>query len=1065
MYLWAVGNFVSSIYGGPNGKILNFQDYSAGAPVTCFALTGADTFLTVRIQKNTAGSVSMQVWDATGAQIAVYCGSSPQRSSADDLSGATSSIGMSGHNIGGAYSDNYAGAIAFFRLFSTVSASQDSPGETSGPGDLLNLDFEQTIAESHGIPIVPLPENASFSYVPSMPAAAPVSFSLPGGVYGSAQTLTISSAAPGMKYTTDNTDPTSSGTAQTVQGGKVALTIGKTQTVSAYTFGPGIVASSPTAVTYTITPLPVLAAPVFSPLAGKYTGSQSVTISAPGDWMKYTVDNSDPTVSPTAQIAMSRTTISVSSSETIKAYAYAPGYQPSPTASAAYSIVSTTPTSNLPVLSAPVLNPPGGTYASSQSVTISAPGDWMKYTLDNSDPTKSPTAQIAMSRATVSVKSTETITAYAYAPGYQPSPTVSAVYTFVSTAPVSTGALSPNNALSAIIGPVTPFGTSPWPWYDLAAKGNADDVPAAALAYTPAVGPQAAGTFTLADGCNITLSGSGASEFAPGEFAVVAWNTVDGPGTGRLVFLIQSKNGNTLTSANQCGLLNIPAATGLSVYHCDAGCAAYTSTYSCTIWGVCNLNGDSWGFYDPALALYRMYLRTNNAKYLNSFRSFTDIWWTWAIDHGGKVINPPRGFSLASQFVRALDGHAERFPALYEQLKLSFDSQLLTEIDGQDNREPGYMLLFAAVGARADPDPTRHAWYCSAVESHVQLWMNAQRPDGYWSEKNNFYAYVVPGVSPWRLFSILQGLARAYDVLIDTSAAGCNNPALAGRDLTAIEAATNFAYQYGYDPQSRGVFYDVQHPNDGEDGTNQGTMPGSVSISMNSSSVAGLNTTFRKTFACNGTDYIGITDPGGLTWTHLVSSCSDDNHLTLATPWGSQCVETGSVVKGVGTSCATANITGGQYYQTPPAFTSCRNLATSCWPNVGDRNSNRDLIWIHGWLYNTTRNPIYQTRGDELFAASYGGPAAGPGFNYPNSPGPCGGPSCDGVDTDYVAAIHGCASNPTLPCNPDSNYPGGNAYVFTSKRWGQGSGIGGADNYLAWRTLSLRPTGATRLAQ
>ena len=256
-----------------------------------------------------------------------------------------------------------------------------------------------------------------------------------------------------------------------------------------------------------------------------------------------------------------------------------------------------------------------------------------------------------------------------------------------------------------IVGPVTPYGTSPWPWYDKAAKGNADEIMPAALKYPPLPGQAAAGTFTLADKCNLTLTGEGASEFKPGDWIIVGWN-VPGmpPGTGHLMFDVGSIAGNVMTSRNKCGLDGlVPASSGLRVYHCGAQCkdevrAASVRFYDCTLWGVCNLNQNPWGFYDPGLALYRMYLRTRDSRYLSLFRSYADTWWTWALDQGARQLDPPRAISLVSQFVRALDGHPERFLSLYIAIKSSFDNHILTEVDGNDNREPVYMLMFAAVG-------------------------------------------------------------------------------------------------------------------------------------------------------------------------------------------------------------------------------------------------------------------------------------------------------------------------------------------------------------------------------
>jgi hypothetical protein len=614
------------------------------------------------------------------------------------------------------------------------------------------------------------------------------------------------------------------------------------------------------------------------------------------------------------------------------------------------------------------------------------------------------------------------------------------------------------DAMSAIVGPVTAYGTSPWPWYDLAAKGNADEVIQAALQYPPLLGPAAAGTFTLADTCPVTLTGPGTSEFSPGDLAIAAWN-VPGqpPGTGHRFFQALAIAGDVMTDLTACGMggLVTPGA-GLTVYHCGAQCSAGVTgpngqdLYDCTLWAVCNANNNPWGFYDPGLALYRMYLRTGNTQYLTTFRNYADTWWTWALDQGGRILNPPRGMSLASQFVRALDGHPERLPPLYAEIKLSFEFNLLTEVDGNDNREPGYMLLFAAIGARADTDPVRQADYCSIVTTHVNEWLSTQRPEGYWAEKNGQAPYMLPGVAPWRMFSVTQGLARSYDVLNDPGV--CNNPSLAARTLVSLKSAASFSYNYGYaSNSSRGVYYEVEYPNAGQTPV---AGPGTVSVSLSSATVTGTNTTFLTTFApCNGTTYIGIQHSDNFTWTHRVQSCTDDTHLTLGTPWGTQCLP------GYAASlCATTAAVSEPYLETAAASSNCASFAAHCWDGVstsptldGDRNNNRDPIWIMGWLYHTTQLPIYKTWGDELFSASYGGPALGPGDGFPGAAGPCGGPACDGTLTDYMEALHSCASNPALPCNPRTDYPGGNVWVFGSKRWAQGSGIGGADNYLAWR--------------
>jgi hypothetical protein len=135
----------------------------------------------------------------------------------------------------------------------------------------------------------------------------------------------------------------------------------------------------------------------------------------------------------------------------------------------------------------------------------------------------------------VQVTSTTTLKAFASGAGFTRSGTSVGKYTIIP--------FSPTQAISAIVGPVIAFGSSPWPWYDQAAKGNADDISSVALAHKPVLGSMAAGTFTLADGCNITLTGPGASEFGAGDFAIVGWNSIEGSGMGHLLFSVQSRIG------------------------------------------------------------------------------------------------------------------------------------------------------------------------------------------------------------------------------------------------------------------------------------------------------------------------------------------------------------------------------------------------------------------------------------------------------------------------------------------------------------------------------------------
>lgn len=624
------------------------------------------------------------------------------------------------------------------------------------------------------------------------------------------------------------------------------------------------------------------------------------------------------------------------------------------------------------------------------------------------------------------------------------------------------------DAISDIAGPVIIPNTSPWAYYDKAQRGNITDVVTAMLANKPTLGAAAAGTFNLADGCTITLTGTGASEFTAGDILIVGWNNADGTGQGRLLFNVAGVVGNVISSSTQCQLPpGMVAQTGLTIYHCDTNCKGDTGSpvsFSQPWWA--QFPGSGWKFYDIGFSLYRYYLRTGDSAVLTQFRDFTDTCFAWCINSGAMASSYSIDLNFASQFIRALDGQPQRFAALYIYLKGMYATNQvnITPISAPiayDNRFTGYFSLYVAMGARADPDATRHTWYCTQLATDVQKYhdemTSLDASNGYWMEKSYNYPYRLPSVSPWRMFAPTQALARGYDILSDVSVAGCNNTAKAAVALSTLTKAANFIYNYGYGA-SRGIYYDVMGPNNGQVFTS-GT--GTVSVTIGSKSLVGVGTHFLTDFA-GGTKFIGIQHSDGAAWAHSVPIITDDTHATLGENWGDP---------GGGAVGTNTNAVAETFLITNAEPTNCASSAPTCFSLIGsndamgklngDRDSNMDVVWTEGWMYKTTRNPIWKTRGDEIFSATYGGPVGGPGFNYPGSSGPCGGPGCDGNEPGYILGIHACAVDTTLPCvsfNDSFHTYYGNAYAFQGKRFNQGSGIGGADNYLAWRLLTANYT-------
>jgi Legume lectin domain/Chitobiase/beta-hexosaminidase C-terminal domain/Fn3 associated len=165
---------------------------------------------------------------------------------------------------------------------------------------------------------------------------------------------------------------------------------------------------------------PTVATPTFTPAPGASTTAVTVTLSdaTSGATIYYTTNGATPTTSS----AVYSTGIPVTSSTTINAIAVAKGYLNSPVATGVYTIAGQT--------APPVISPAGGSYTSTQPVTITdaSPTPTIYYTTNGTTPTHSS----AVYSSAISVASTETITAIASSPGLVDSAPVSAAYTITA---------------------------------------------------------------------------------------------------------------------------------------------------------------------------------------------------------------------------------------------------------------------------------------------------------------------------------------------------------------------------------------------------------------------------------------------------------------------------------------------------------------------------------------------------------------------------------------------------------------------------------------------------------
>ena len=169
-----------------------------------------------------------------------------------------------------------------------------------------------------------------------------------------------------------------------------------------------------------------VATPLISPAGQSFAGTISVTITdaTQGAAIFYTVDGSTPTSASTAYTG----SITVNGTETITAIASATGLITSQSATQTYT--STTQTA------APAFNPPAGTYAGTQSVTLSdtTAGSKIYYTLDGSTPAPN-TGTTKLYATPIAVTQTATIKAIATST-LANSPVASAAYTIGPATPV-----------------------------------------------------------------------------------------------------------------------------------------------------------------------------------------------------------------------------------------------------------------------------------------------------------------------------------------------------------------------------------------------------------------------------------------------------------------------------------------------------------------------------------------------------------------------------------------------------------------------------------------------------
>ena len=312
----------------------------------------------------------------------------------------------------------------------TTGASIRYTTDGSTPSETAGTLYSTPVAVSSNLTIkaiaykTGMTDSAVSSAAYTITVAAPA-FSPAPGAYSAPQSVTLTTTTSGasIRYTTDGSTP--SPTSGTLYSSAIAVNVNTT--IKAIAYETGLTSSSVVSGAYTI----AVAVPTFSPAAGTYPSSQSVTITSAtaGASIRYTTNGSTP--SETSGTLYS-TPVSVTTTTTIKAIAYLTGMADSAVVSATFTIA--------PPAAAPTFNPAAGTYNAAQSVTLrsTTSGATIRYTTDGTNPSE--TAGTVYTGA-ISVTATTTIKAIAYKSGFTDSSISSATYTI--NYPVATPTFSP----------------------------------------------------------------------------------------------------------------------------------------------------------------------------------------------------------------------------------------------------------------------------------------------------------------------------------------------------------------------------------------------------------------------------------------------------------------------------------------------------------------------------------------------------------------------------------------------------------------------------------------------
>jgi hypothetical protein len=336
-----------------------------------------------------------------------------------------------------------AGLTALSTAGGGLGYGPSDPGGAAGIGKSIAIKFDLYDNDGEGNNSTGLYTNGASPTVPA------ISLSSSGINLHSGDEMSVHMVYNGTTLTMTITDAVAAATFTTSWNVNIPSIVGGSTAYVGFTGGTGGLTASQKIENWTFvstgtTPTQQQAsAPLFSPAAGTYTGTQSVTLTdaTPGSTIFYTTNGSTPATTAggsTLQFSAANP-ISVAATTTIKALATASGFTTSAVSSATYTINA------LQAAPTPTITPATGTYTGAQTVTITDPGATIYYTIDGSAPSTSSTKYTAA----FVVNATTTVRAIATEIGFSNSAIAQSVITISSGGGTGTAAINFGSGFTA----------------------------------------------------------------------------------------------------------------------------------------------------------------------------------------------------------------------------------------------------------------------------------------------------------------------------------------------------------------------------------------------------------------------------------------------------------------------------------------------------------------------------------------------------------------------------------------------------------------------------------------